>query len=63
MICVKGCKNQVCGYVRFWTVLGTILEVVLEPKMDPKSHCESLWALSVAIWTLFWEVGKSEEKQ
>ena len=30
--------------------------------MDRKSHCDSLWALSVAILTLFWGVEKSEEK-
>ena len=34
-----------------------------ESKMDPKSHCDSLWALSVAILTLLWGGGKSYEKE
>ena len=63
IICVRGCKNQVFSYVGFGTILGTILEVILEPKMDPKSHCDSLWAPSVAILTLFWGVEKSDEKK
>ena len=63
IICVRGCKYQVLGYVGFWTILGTMLEVILEPKLDPKSHCDSLWAPSVAILTLFWEVEKSDEKK
>ena len=63
IICVRGCKNQVFSYVGFGTILGTILEVILEPKMDPKSYCDSLWAPSVAILTLFWGVEKSDEKK
>ena len=63
IICVKGCKNQVFGFVGFWTILGSILEVILELKMNPKSHCDSLWAPSVAILTLLRGVEKSIEKQ
>ena len=63
IICVRGCKNQVFSYVGFGTILGTILEVILELKMDPKSYCDSLWASSVAILTLFWGVEKSVEKR
>ena len=49
IICVRGCKNQVFGYVGFWIILDTILELILEPKMDPESHCDSLWTPSVTI--------------
>ena len=28
---------------------------------QPKFHCDSLWAPSVAIWTLFWGDGKTME--
>ena len=30
--------------------------------MDPKSNCDSLWAPSVAILTLFWGVEKVMKK-
>ena len=35
IIRVRGCKNHVFGYVRFFVILGTILEVILELKMHP----------------------------
>ena len=60
---MRGCKNQVFSYVKFWAILNTILEVSLDLKMDPKSYCDSLWAPSVAILTLFWGVEKSDEKK
>ena len=59
---MRDCKNKVFSYVGFGTVLGTIFEFILEPKMDPKSHCDSLWAPSVAILTLFWGVEKVMKK-
>ena len=31
--------------------------------MYPKSQCDSLWAPSVAILTLFWGIEKSDEKK
>ena len=36
IICVRGCKNHVFGYIRFLVVFGTTLEVNLEPKIDPR---------------------------
>ena len=62
IIRVRGCKNHVFGYGRFLIILGTISEVILEPKMRPKSHCDSLWAPSVAILTLRWNAEKSNAK-
>ena len=58
----RGCKNHVFGYVRFFIILGTILEVILEPKMHPKSQFDSLRAPSVTISTLIWGGGKNNEK-
>ena len=52
IICVRGCKNHVFGYTRFFIILGTTLEVILEPKMHPKLPCDSFWPPLIAILTL-----------
>ena len=49
IICVRGCKNDVFGSIRFPVILGTILEVILELKMNPKAHLDSLLPPSLAI--------------
>ena len=61
IIRVRGFKNQVFGYVRFVLIFGTILEVTLELKMHSKSHCDSLWAPSVGIFSPIWANRKKHE--
>ena len=61
IIRVMGCKNQVFGYIIFLLIFGTILEVTLELKMHSKSHCDSLWAFSVGIFSPIWADTKKHE--
>ena len=59
----KGCQNHVFCYVRFFVVLGTILEVILELKKHSKVHCDSLLAPPVDILPLRWNAGKNKAKK
>ena len=55
----KGCQNHVFCYVRFFVVLGTILEL----KKHSKVHCDSLLAPPVDILTLRWNAEKNNAKK